>query len=207
MKDMEESAVVTKTQFAALVGVSRARVAQWISGGKIFGAALVGEGRHARVRVSVACDQLKRNLDLDQRLGANGKAKLDASALTASDGSAAVVPDRIEDEIKRARRDQLELANEKAREEQAARAGRYISSDDARREMGRIAGRMTTMFEGALGEFAMAIAAQSNLPARDVLHTLRQTFHAIRTRESDTEAEAAAALPPLLDDDAAQVTP
>jgi hypothetical protein len=209
--------IATKSQFAALVGVSASRVSQWIAARQIWGDALVGEGRHARIRVEVAREQLRRNLDLDKRLGANGKARLgrwDAHATGPPAGvvdapraggpsecfSGAPVPDRIEEEIKRARRDQLVLANDRAREHAAARAGRYLLTDHSRQQLGRVAAAMLASFEGALPEFAMALAAKSNLSNRDALHVLRETWRAIRARVSEADAKAAAALPALIED-------
>jgi uncharacterized protein (DUF2267 family) len=57
-----------------------------------------------------------------------------------------------------------------------------------------------TLFDGALGEFATAIAAHSNLSARDALHLLRTTFRTIRDRSSQTEIQAAAELLALVED-------
>jgi hypothetical protein len=206
--------IATKSQFAALVGVTPSRVSQWISSRQIWGDALVSEGRHARIRVELAREQLRRNLDLDQRLGANGKARLGvpgalaiepAAGTPTAEGlsagfSGAPVPDRIEEEIKRARRDQLILANERARELAAARAGRYLLTDDSRQQLGRVAASMLATFEGALPELAMALAAKSNLSSRDALHVLREAWRTIRARASEADAKAAAALPVLIED-------
>jgi hypothetical protein len=196
------SDVVTKSAFALLVGVSAGRVSQFLSEKKIFSDAIVGEGRHARIRVSVALEQLKRSLDLSQRLGANGRARLDdpLSIGRGNAGDVSAVPDTVENSIKAQRLEQLELANERAREDKAARAGVYLKADEARQEMGRIAARLMTLFDGALGEFATAIAAHSNLSARDALHLLRTTFRTIRDRSSQTEIQAAAELLALVED-------
>jgi hypothetical protein len=185
--------VVSKSAFADIAGVSRVRVSQYLAEGKIGGDALVGSGRKARVRVAVAMQQLKRNLDVSHT-GANGKAKINADA----DPGVGT----IEDGIKRARLEQLELSNEHARALREAQAGRYARSEDVRQEMGRVAGRMMGLFEGSLGELATAIAAKSNLSGRDALHILRSTFHMIRERTSNTESGIAKALPPSVDDEA-----
>ena len=55
--------IVSKSAFADIVGVSRVRVSQYLAEGKIHGDALVGTGHKARIRVAVAMEQLKRNLD------------------------------------------------------------------------------------------------------------------------------------------------
>ena len=61
--------IVTKGEFAALCKVSPGRVTQWIAEGKISSAALVGEGRAARIRVLQAQADLKRSLDPAQMTG------------------------------------------------------------------------------------------------------------------------------------------
>jgi hypothetical protein len=101
---------VTKAEFASLVGVSPGRVSQWLRAGKIDGAAIVGEGRDARIDAELAKRQLDARLDLGQRLGANGKAQLAGSLLP------------IDADIKAARVRQLTLANERAAEEARLRA-------------------------------------------------------------------------------------
>jgi hypothetical protein len=185
--------LVTKTKFAEISGVSGAMVSLWIKRRKIYGDAIVGEGRSARIVVDIARAQLKRTLDLSQRLGANGKVKFDDDPETADSSS-------IEDDIKRARLEQLSLANEHARAVREANAGRYVLADDTRQRMGAIAGRMVGMFEGSLGEFATAIAGKFNVPARDALHVLRTTFRTIRERTTKTQSGIAKALPPTVDD-------
>jgi hypothetical protein len=192
------SDLVSKTAFAALLRVHASRVSQYISQSKIYGDAIVGVGRHARIRVSVATEQLKKSLDVDQRIGANGRARLDDLSPPPAIPEAA--PPTIEDKLKKERLEGLELANERAREERSARAGLYVKSDDVRREMGRVGSHLMSSFDSALTEFATAIAANTNMTTRDAGHLLRTTWRSIRERNSEHEAERAAALPPLVVD-------
>jgi hypothetical protein len=101
----------------------------------------------------------------------------------------------LEERLKRQRLEQLELANEKAREEASARVGTYARADDVRQEMGRLVGKLITVFDGALVEFAAAVAAQSDLSSRDALHLLRSTWRSIRERAAENEQALADALP------------
>jgi hypothetical protein len=55
--------VISKAEFARRRSVTPGRVSRWIGEGKIFGAALVGEGRSAQIRESVAVAQLRNKLD------------------------------------------------------------------------------------------------------------------------------------------------
>ena len=139
----------------------------------------------------MAQKQLRRNLDASQHLGANGRARV---ASGDDDGT-------VEDDIKRARLEQLSLANEHARAVREAEAGRYVLVTGVQQEMGRIAGRMVGMFEGSLGELATAVAGKFNVPARDVLRVLRTTFRVIRERTAKTESGIAKALPALVDEE------
>ncbi len=182
--------VVTKGRFATIAGISRARVSQYLTDGQISGEAIVGSGHRARIRVAVAMEQLRRNLDVSQHLGANGRARV------GSDDE----DDTVTDAIKRAKLEQLELANEHARALRAANAGRYVLADTMRQQTGAIAGKMLAIFEGSLSEMATMVAAKSNLPARDALHLLRTTFHGIRERATKTESGIAKALPATVDD-------
>ncbi len=178
---------VTKAEFAALIGVTRGRVSQMLAARQIDGDAIVGEGRSARINVEAARRQLDARLDLGQRLGANGRVRLGGET---SDPDAA---------IKRERLRQLTLANERAAEEAKLREGRYILADDAKQEIGRVAGRLVASVEGALPELAAAIAAGSPMSQRDALHVLRGAWRAIRTRLSALEAEAAVIEPETLE--------
>ncbi|MFZ3352256.1 MAG: hypothetical protein WA268_15460 [Xanthobacteraceae bacterium] len=145
----------------------------------------------------VALEQLKRNLDVNQRTGANAKATLDFGGAAPKGEPAAPT---IEDELKKERLEQIQLQNERAREERAARAGVYMLADDARRQMGRVASGLMTLFESSLPEFAAAIAASSNMTTRDALHLLRATWRAARERGSEREAGVSAALPAMIGD-------
>ena len=116
---------VSKSEAAAAIGVSPSRLSHWLSEGKIDGAAVVGSGRGALIDVDLARAQLDARLHLGQRLGANGKARLDGAASA----------------IKSARLASLELANDRARAEALANMGRYIEADKA---AGRISSALPT---------------------------------------------------------------
>jgi hypothetical protein len=136
--------VLSKSEFAASVGVSPSRLSHWLRDGKIDGAAVVGSGYSARINADLARRQLDARLDLSQRLGANGKALFaDTGAASASPPSSA-----LDTGIKSARLRQLELSNERAAVEAAAGSGRYVEAEAAKLEMGRIAGRMVAAFDG-----------------------------------------------------------
>ena len=200
-----EPDVVSKSGFATLCNVSPGRVTQWITERKIAGEALVGHGRKAQIRVAVAKAQLRRTLNIDQRHGNGLFTRLDPPPSAA--GDAAVLPfakpesgpDPIEERIKRERLEGLQRANRKAAEEEAARQGFYVRTDDVRQQMGRIAGQEMAVIEGRLGQIATEFAAQFQIPQRDALHLLRTEFRKIKIQASAELKAAAEALPALIE--------
>ena len=189
--------ILTKSEFAAQIGVSRSRISQWISAKQIYGDALVGAGRSSRIRVAIAVEQLKKNLDISQRLGANGRARLDVpnESPAAADADATV-----EAQIKAQRLEQLELANDRARSEAAARNGYYTIADYAKQQMGRIASQMLSAVEGWLGQLASKLAAHFAISQHDVLHLLRAEFRLFRASASADLRREAEQLPVLVAD-------
>jgi hypothetical protein len=201
--------VITKSAFAAMVGVSAPRVSEWLAEKKIFGDALVGTGCRARINVAVAREQLRKNLDPRQHLGMNGKARLDGptaatSALearpTAASGSPREAEASVEDCIKRERFEQLALSNAKEREAASARSGRYILADDARLATGRAVGRLLTTIEAGLTELANAIVVNPPASPRDALRVLRAAWREIRVRNANAICADAADLPATIED-------
>lgn len=210
--------VVSKGRYAALKNVTPGRVSQWISEGKIGPEALDGEGRSARIKVGIADAQLRRRLDISQRLG-NGlstrlsapseampaaQPQLDVAAPTAAPVAAG---DPVEERIKQERLEQLQRSNRRAAEEEAARTGCYTDSDAAKAQMARIASQMLSVIEGSLGELATAISSKFSAPQRDVLHLLRAEFRSVRLRAAASARQTASDLPAFVDDDEEEQVP
>jgi hypothetical protein len=169
-------APISKTAFAEAVRVTPARVSQWLAEKKIFGDAIVGEGRSARIRASLAVQQLQSNLNFDRRICANSSAKLDGIFPF----SPIHTRDPIEEQIKRERLETARRTNRKMAGEEAARNGRYVLSEDARRSTGKAIVQVISSTEGWCSELASAIAAKFSIPQRDVLHLVRAEFRNFR---------------------------
>lgn len=216
-------AIVSKSEFAKICGVVPGRVTQWIKEGKISGPALVGEGRSAKIRVEVALGQLKLRRDVGQALG-NGLAtrlEIPAAFVPAraraaeiegdvgedrgdeSDPDGSWGPDGASDDIdrklKRAKLEAAERDNRIAAAKEAATEGFYTEAASARSEMGKIAGQMMRIFEGALPEIATAIAAEFKIDARDVTHHLNEQFRKVREQAAASAAKVAEAIPETID--------
>lgn len=207
---MNEPQIVRKSAFAELRGVSAGRVSQWIAEGKITGVALVGEGRSAQIDVAVATAQLRERLDVSQRFGLNGvSTRLGEEAPSAPAAPSPAPPndeppaaDSVEARIKAEKLRQTQLMTRRLEEEDRARRGVYVKADEARAEHARIAAEMLKTFDGALADFAAALAAKFAMPERDALHLLRAEFRRVRRRSAETYAAGAAAEAALVEDGA-----
>ncbi|AUQ89389.1 MULTISPECIES: helix-turn-helix transcriptional regulator [Phaeobacter] len=89
-------------------------------------------------------------------------------------------PDSVEDMLKRAKLEQQLRTNRIQATEEAAQLGMLVAADDAREQLTRVAGMMMQIFEGALTDFAAALASQFDVPQRDVLHLLKSEFRNVR---------------------------
>jgi DNA-binding transcriptional regulator YdaS (Cro superfamily) len=187
--------ILSKAAFAAQLGVSRSRVSQWLAQKKLHGEALVGSGRGARIRVDIAIEQLKKNLDITQRLGMNARAKLDA---TNAPGTAATVDPTIEDQIKAERLEGYRRDNRRKAEEEAARGGRYVLVEDVKQQMGRISSQMLNTFEGWVNEVTSIISGKFSISQRDLQHLTRSEFRTFRVRASEALRQQAQELAELV---------
>lgn len=224
--------IVSKGQFAALIGVTPGRISQMIAEGKIDGAALVGEGRSAKVRVEVARAQLRERTDLGQRLGNGLETRLDGALNPVADAALAVEDpesaprlteaegldtlrsptpapqpppvDSVADRLKQLKLSDAERRERQALEEDLARRGTYVRADHSRAALVGVAQTMLNVFEGSIADLAQALASRFEIPQRDVAHALRQEFRALRSRAADAARQKAEELPPLILDDGSE---
>jgi hypothetical protein len=193
---------VSKGEFAALIGVSPGRVSQYLTEGKITAAALVGQGRNAKINVERAKADLRLTLDVSQRLGNGSETNIEAGPAAAGVASMAGpttydgdAPRGTDHEIKLQKLEQLRRANRNAAVAEAKDAGLLIETVASKAEMGRVASAMLDVFEGGINDMAMAVAAKFELPQRDVKHLLRGVFRQIRDTAAKQMREKAIALP------------
>jgi hypothetical protein len=192
--------IVSKGDFAKLCNVSPGRVTQWITEGKITGEAIVGEGRSAKINAGIAQRQVGLRRDIGQSTGNGLATRLTPRAAKREDASKPDLTDEITEEIRRQKLESIRRVNRREAEEELARQGRYIEAAGARREMARIAEELVRVFEGALPEFATAIAGEFKIEQRDVLHLLRDQFRKVRTKAAGKARQAAAEKPALVSD-------
>lgn len=191
---------VSQAQLARHFGVSRAAVSQWKSKDILQEDAFTEPGKTGKVYLHKAMEQVRRNRDIGQSLGngiatrTTGTPALQRQSQEAAEEEAAELPLEadlseqiasnkpvsVEDQLKRAKLEQQLRTNRMQASEEALRQGKLMAAEDAREQMGRIAGMMLQIFEGALPDFAAATAARFDLPQRDVLHLLRAEFKKVR---------------------------
>ncbi len=212
--------VESKADFARRLGVSAGRVSQYISEGKLTAEAFEGEGPRAKVRVQVAIEQLNRRLDVAQRLGNGQKTRIDVAAfvqpaLPAAPAARSPIFDApvqdpghvsLADRIQQEKLRELELRNREAAKKELANRGEYVRASDVAVGYGQIAAGMMNVFEGALADFAQALAAKFEIPKRDALHLLRSEFRQVRENGANAARRAAEGLPGLVIDQADAVS-
>jgi len=182
--------IVSKGRFAELCNVTPGRVSQWLTKGMLHGPAIVGEGRNARIDVDLGKAQVKAARDVDQAHSGNGLAtNLEAEAPRLP------LANTVTDQIAEQRLELLKRQNREKETEEFARLGQLVEADDARRHAGQEVNRAINRFEGALPEFANAIAAKFKVPARDVLHELKARWRIVRAAGAVEARERAEPLP------------
>ncbi len=201
--------VMTKSAFAAHVGVSAGRISQYIAERKIHGEALEGEGRNAKIRTSVAIEQLQRTLDPSQRFGANGTATR-AGPAAAAEGRADAPPrqsprertlEPFVDEVAAEKLKQQKITTARMEREEALELGRYMLTDDARREMVKAVAEAFKVMEQGIPEMAKALAAQFAVSTHDATHVLLKAFRDHRAKKAKDFVAASAELDEHVEDD------
>lgn len=217
-------ALLSKSDFAAVINVSPGRVSQFIKAGQISSAAIVGSGQRAKIDVDRAKADLRLTLDISQRLG-NGldtrlddpdppdldlanrvrpapSLRLDLSSVPPSGVSApspSPATPSVDMELKQQKLEQARRLNRIAAIEEAKSAGSLVESDESRAAMIRVASGMLVVFEGGLTDFATSIASEFKVPQRDVLHLLRRDFRRIREAAAKQARKEAAELPETIE--------
>lgn len=203
---------MTKGAFAAHIGVSAGRISQYIAEGKIYGDALEGDGRSAKIRPAIARQQLQKTLEPSQRFGANGAAILKPSAgqsalqLAPSDGASAPPPrltftDDVADQLAAERLRQQQITTARLEREEALEVGRYMRTDDARRQTVRAVSEAFKVMEQGIPEMAKAIAAQFGVPMHDATHALLKVFREVRAKKAASFRTSADEQPEHIEDE------
>lgn len=190
------------TELAARLDVSKARISQYVSEGKLAGC-YAGEGRARRFDLEKVAAALGRNLDLGQ-MGGNGRDTRRAIRMIAEGGAdreAAPVP-RDGSALLANDPDRYELAKIESAEQDARRKrrdnerdeGNWVLAEEVRRQSARALAREMGQVEQVLRDGARAIADGLGVDYRSARKILIDTWRDYRKHRSDAlsaEAESA----------------
>lgn len=191
---------LTTTELAERLKLSKARISQYVSEGKLAGC-YSGDGRQRRFDLSKVSDALKRNLDLGQMTG-NGR--VTRRVLQGLDDADPVQPVPVRDGAELSSRDpdRLELATIQIKEEEARRRrrdnerddGRWVMAEEVERNTARAIAREVSQFEVVLRDGARAVADTMGVDFRQVRKVLMDQWRQHRTaRHEAVQADAEAA--------------
>lgn len=195
MVEFNVKTILTKAEFADRVGRTRSCVSNWIAGGKISAAALIGDGRSARIWLERAEADLSASLDPSQQVAQAepfvrsslapetppAREIRESSATSARSLSA-------EREANLARRakadaDKSEHDAEAARRKLALDEGRYVIAAAAQAAWAREMAKAIADFEMFIAqELPRKVGEQFNIDWRTVSNLTREQFREFRER-------------------------
>lgn len=186
------------TELAARLSVSKARISQYVSEGKLNGC-FTGDGRSRRFDLAKVADALGKRLDLGQMTG-NGLGTRRAIR-DIEDGVAPIAP-RDGPELSYRDPDRLELATIQIKEEEARRRrrdnerdeGRWVLAAEVQRQSSRAVAREIAQFETVIRDAARAVADNFGVDFREVRKLMMDQWRQHRgQRRDDLRREADAA--------------
>lgn len=185
------------TELALKLDVSKARISQYVSSGKLDGC-YVGDGRARRFDLGLVAAALGKNLDLGQMTGNGLHTRRALRAVMGNDAPSAP-PRRPDGELSRADPDRLELATLQIKEEEARRRrrdnerdeGRWVLAQEVERHTARAMAQEVARFELVLRDGARLIADRLGVDYRTARAALMETWRDHRGRRAPQLADAA----------------
>lgn len=190
--------LMSKSDFAAHIGVSAGRVSQMLASGMIGPECLDGEGRAAKIKVGLAVEQIKLRRDPGQALGNGIGTQLFGSSPASQSESPKPTQVRENDVAHQIQLERLESERRKNRQaalDELAAQGRLVPADQVRAEMTKLARQVDETNGAMLADFATAIASEFGVPQRDVLHLLRKVRNEKKAAAAERGRAAASELP------------
>ncbi|MDY0882294.1 hypothetical protein ACFPL7_22155 [Dongia soli] len=194
--------LVTKGKLAEIVGVTPGRISQYLREGKIYGDAIVGEGRNASIDVDLACSQLGVTLDAAQLAAQGRPVPTGYRSPGSGEGSDTPIPlNDAQHRYQQARADQAEIALRRAKREEEEERGVYIRTEDAKREWTRTLTEILVSLEETMPKMADALAAALHIDPKAATVILRGELRAWRESVASNARAAAANQPEVLEED------
>lgn len=196
--------MLNATQLADRLGVSKARVSQYLSEGKLAGC-FEGEGRGRRFDLTKVQAALQGRLDPGQMMG-NGAstrrvltdlsdqdATPETTRLRASSRPDGVLSPRDPDRYELARIQNAEEDARRKRRDNERDEGRWVLAEEVERSTGKLIAREIGQFETVIRDGARAIADRLGVDFREARQILMQTWRDHRGERSDELASEAGA--------------
>lgn len=196
------------TELAERLGVSKPRISQYVSEGKLAGC-YSGEGRARRFDLAKVAEALGRSLDLGQMTGNGLSTRRSLRAIAAQadgdDAAAHSIPAPMQPRdgsvLPPADPDRLELAKIESAEQDARRKrrdnerdeGNWVLAEEVRRQSARAMARELAQVEQVLRDGARALADTLGVDYRAARKVLIDTWRAYRQSRSETLAAEAGA--------------
>jgi len=200
---------VTATDLAAQLGVSKGRISQYVSEGKLNGC-FSGEGRARRFDLAKSADALGKRLDPGQMLGngANTQKALEdvgnGTPRARSPGTGATeLPAEDPDRYKLARAEKVEHENRRLRRQNAMDEGTLVLTSEVALQVQRQLGNEISQFEKVMRDAAREIADELGVDFKVVRSILMKSWRAHRAKRADA-IETATALADFTDAEAAE---
>lgn len=192
------------TELATRLDLSKARISQYVSSGKLDGC-YVGDGRARRFDLGKVAAALGKKLDLGQMTGNGLTTRRALRKLADDDAPPAPAPIGVRNtdgELERRDPDRLELATLQIKEEEARRRrrdnerdeGRWVLAEEVERHTARVMSQEVGRFELVLRDGARLIADRLGVDYRSARALLMETWRdhrASRAPQLVAEGEAA----------------
>lgn len=193
------------TELAARLGLSKARISQYVAEGKLEGC-FTGDGRSRRFDLGRVATALGQRLDLGQMLG-NGAETRRALKDVATEPAlplmppaprkaAAPLPPDVIEEPSRYDLARIQIAEEDARRKRRDNErdeGRWVLAEEVARESAKQLGQELAKFEIALRDGARDVADQFGIDFREVRQVLMRQWRAHRGARAQALAQDAEA--------------
>lgn len=175
------------TELAARLDVSKARISQYVSEGKLDGC-FTGEGRARRFDLEKVSAALGRRLDPGQMMG-NGSGTRKALRNIEAEEPAPARPQKADTVLPVTDPDRYEMARILNAEEDARRKrrdnerdeGRWVLAEEVTRHTARTMAQEVAQFETALRDGARAVADELGVDFREVRKILMDQWRQHRT--------------------------
>lgn len=187
------------TELANKLDLSKARISQYVSSGKLDGC-YVGEGRARRFDAAKVAQALGKRLDLGQMTG-NGLNTRKALRELPDDDATAESPPRQQSDgaLPTNDPDRLVLATTQIKEEEARRRrrenardeGLWVLTDEVQRNSARALAKEVAQFETVLRDAAREVADRLGVDFREVRKIMVDQFRGHRARRAAQLAQQA----------------